>query len=89
MTKKDNSILQDPDKVQYGGEHYKQMTISPWDVIDSFPLEQKVGAYRANAIKYILRMGAKDDQILEVKKAIHYLRKLKKVLEENVKHPND
>jgi hypothetical protein len=79
------SIIQDPDQIQYGGEHYKKMTVSPWDVIDSFPIEQKIGAYRANAVKYLLRMGSKDDSILEVKKAIHYLRKLVKILEDDAK----
>ena len=82
-------IIQDPDQIQYGGEHYKKMTVSPWDVIDSFPREQRIGAYRANAIKYLLRMGSKDDSVLEIKKAIHYLRKLVKVLEDDAKLPDN
>jgi len=82
-------IIQDPDQIQYGGEHYKKMTVSPWDVIDSFPREQQIGAYRANAIKYLLRMGSKDDSVLEIKKAIHYLRKLVKVLEDDAKLPDN
>ena len=79
----------DPAEIQHGGEHYKKLNVSPWDVIDSFPLEQKVGAYRGSAIKYILRMGLKDDSILEINKAIHCLEKLRKVLEEQIEHSNN
>jgi hypothetical protein len=78
-----------PNEIQHGGEHYKKLDVSPWDVIDSFPLEQRIGAYRGNAVKYILRMGHKDNSLLEVKKAIHYLEKLRDVLEEQIEHSND
>ena len=67
---------------QVGGNHYKDMGVQPWDVIDSFPLEQRIGFYRGNAMKYIMRMGSKDESIREIKKAQHYLEKLIETLEE-------
>ncbi len=66
---------------QEGGDHYLQMSIEPWDIIDSFPLEQQIGFYRGNALKYIMRMGSKDARLKEIKKAEHYLQKLIEVLE--------
>lgn len=68
---------------QVGGTHYKQMGIEPWDVIDTWPMEQKIGAYRAGALKYIMRMGTKDQSQQEIGKGIHYLEKLLEVLKEN------
>jgi hypothetical protein len=26
---------------QFGGDHYKRMGIEPWDVVDTWPLEQR------------------------------------------------
>ena len=65
---------------QVAGNHYIQMDIEPWDVIDTWPLEQRIGFYRGNALKYIMRCGSKDDRIQEIKKAGHYLEKLIEVL---------
>ena len=67
---------------QEGGDHYKKMDVQPWDVIDTWPLEQQIGFYRGNALKYTMRMGAKDEQLQEVKKARHYLDKLIEVLQQ-------
>lgn len=64
-----------------GGSHYKDMKIEPWDVADTWPVEQQIGVYRHGALKYIMRMGHKDSDIQELKKAIHYLEKLAEVLE--------
>jgi hypothetical protein len=66
---------------QIGGTHYKDMGVEPWDVIDTWPMEQRVGAYRAGALKYVMRMGSKDEHIKELKKAGHYIEKLIEVLE--------
>lgn len=65
---------------QVGGDHYRQMGIQPWDVIDTWPLEQQIGFYRGNSLKYLMRMGTKDEQLQEIKKARHYLDKLIEVL---------
>jgi hypothetical protein len=67
---------------QVGGTHYKSMGVEPWDVVDTWPVEQRIGAYRAGALKYIMRMGSKDQSEQEIGKGIHYLEKLLEVLKE-------
>jgi hypothetical protein len=67
---------------QVGGTHYKSMGVEPWDVVDTWPTEQRIGAYRAGALKYIMRMGSKDQSEQEIGKGIHYLEKLLEVLKE-------
>ena len=73
-------ISRDANDKQVGGDHYKNMGVEPWDVIDTWPLYQRIGAYRAGALKYIMRMGAKDESEQEIAKGIHYLEKLLEVL---------
>jgi hypothetical protein len=63
-------------KTQIGGTHYKDMEVQPWDVIDTWPKEQRIGYHRGNALKYIMRMGSKDEQLQEIRKAKHYIEKL-------------
>jgi hypothetical protein len=65
---------------QEGGQHYKQMAVEPWDVIDTWPIEQQIGYHRGAALKYIMRCGSKDEQIQEIRKAGHYIEKLLEVL---------
>lgn len=65
---------------QVGGTHYLDMDIEPWDVVDTWPLEQQIGFYRASALKYIMRLGSKDEDLQEAKKAAHYVQKLIEVL---------
>ena len=67
---------------QEGGSHYRNMNVQPWDVVDSWPLEQRIGFYRGCAVKYLMRMGSKDDSPKEIRKGIHYLEKLVEVLEQ-------
>jgi hypothetical protein len=75
-----NDILGTPapraDDRQVGGSHYKNMNVSPWDVVDTWPREQRIGAYRAGALKYLMRMGTKDETQQEIAKGIHYMEKL-------------
>ena len=68
---------------QEGGEHYKQMGVQPWDVIDTWPLEQQIGFHRGTALAYLMRMGTKSgqDPVTEIKKARHCSDKLIEVLE--------
>ena len=74
---------------QVGGQHYKEMGVEPWDVVDTWPIEQQIGYYRGGALKYIMRMGTKDEQIQEIGKARHYMDKLIEVLEiRNASHAN-
>jgi hypothetical protein len=61
---------------QVGGTHYKDMGVEPWDVVDTWPYEQRLGYYRGGALKYVMRSGRKDNEIQEAGKAIHYLEKL-------------
>ena len=74
------SSLKARDK-QVAGTHYKDMGVEPWDVVDTCPIEQRIGAYRHGALKYIMRMGTKDENAQEIRKAVHYLEKLIEVLE--------
>lgn len=70
-------------KKQFGGDHYKRMGIEPWDVVDTWPLEQRIGYYRGGALKYIMRMGSKDQSRQEIEKGKHYMKKLLEVLNES------
>ena len=67
-------------KRQVAGNHYKRMDVQPWDVVDTWPLEQRIGAYRFGALKYIMRMGSKDESAQEIAKGQHYMEKLLEVL---------
>ena len=66
---------------QVGGDHYKNMGIEPWDIIDTWQLDQRLAVYRAGALKYIMRMGSKDDTIQELRKAAHYIEKMIETLQ--------
>ena len=60
-----------PDRTQVGGDHYRQTSISPWNIIDDWQLD----FYRGNALKYLLRAGRKGDAVEDLKKAAHYIEK--------------
>lgn len=68
--------------IQVGGDHYKSMNVQPWDVVDTWPIEQRIGYYRGGALKYTMRMGTKDENIQEISKGVHYMQKLVEVLQE-------
>ena len=68
--------------IQIGGSHYKDMGVQPWDVVDTWPLDQRIGYYRGGALKYVMRMGSKDERQQEIGKGIHYLEKLLEILKE-------
>ena len=65
---------------QYGGTHYKEMSIQPWDYI----ISNNLGFLEGNAIKYISRWKEKNG-IEDLRKAIHYIEKL---IEIHTTHPN-
>lgn len=67
---------------QVAGTHYKDMGVQPWDVVDTWPLEQRIGYYRGGALKYLMRMGSKDESPQEIAKGTHYMEKLLEVLQE-------
>ena len=66
---------------QVGGGHYKDKAIQPWDVVDTWPFHERIGFYRSNALKYVMRLHDKDSQRVNAEKAIHYLEKLVEVLQ--------
>ena len=67
---------------QVGGAHYVNACIQPWDVIDTWPWDQRFGFYRGNALKYLMRAGSKGEPGEDIAKAEHYCRKLMDVLQE-------
>ena len=92
----DKSFLRDPHVTDYSAEppqaqldgviravnaHYTDMPIEPWDVVNAWPLEQQIGAYRHGVLKYTMRMGRKDARLQEARKALHYAQKLVETLE--------
>lgn len=72
--------MTNPNQSQVGGTHYTAMPIQPWDVIDTWPSEQRIGFYRGTALAYIMRAGLKGDQAEDLAKAHHTLAKLLEAL---------
>ena len=70
MTKLGFPRDESPADRQVGGNHYKERSMQPWDVIDAFNL----GFYEGNVLKYLLRDKVNKKEDLE--KAIHYLEKI-------------
>ena len=66
---------------QVAGTHYKDMGVEPWDVVDTWPIEQQIGYHRGGVLKYTMRLGNKDERLQEAKKALHYAEKLVEILE--------
>lgn len=58
-------------------KHYNKGKYEVIDIIES----QKLGFHLGNAIKYILRAKYKDNEILDLKKAIWYLKRYIKIKE--------
>jgi len=59
------------DTKQHGGSNYKEMKITPWQIVDA----NKLSYYEGNILKYLLRhrtKGGKEDLM----KLIHYAEKL-------------
>lgn len=73
-------IASEASKRQVGGSHYKDMGVQTWDVVDTWPREQRIGYYRGSALKYLMRMGSKDQNAQEIAKGQHYMEKLLEVL---------
>ena len=65
--------------LQIGGQHYKQMGIQPWDVMEAvLTREEFIGFLKGNVIKYSMRQGKKDSD--DAGKARHYKMKLEEVM---------
>lgn len=68
---KDKSVISHPER--YGGD----TTYECIKVLEAWlPLEQYKGFLRGNALKYLCRVGKKDETVQELKKAKWYLEKL-------------
>lgn len=64
--------------LQIGGQHYKEMGMQPWDVMEAvLTPEEFVGFLKGNIIKYSMRQGKKDSD--DAGKARHYRMKLREV----------
>lgn len=63
--------MSEANKVQIGGEHYKEKAIQPWDAIIAWGL----GFLDGNVIKYVARWKSKNG-LQDLQKARHYLDKL-------------
>ena len=68
------------DDKQVGGNHYKDMTIQPWAVMQAvLTSEEFVGFLKGNVIKYSMRQGKKEGSTDDAEKALHYLQKLREI----------
>ena len=65
------------DATQVGGNHYKQMPVQPWTVMEQVlsPAEFR-GYLKGNIIKYSMRAGHKTGASDDAEKAQHYKAKL-------------
>lgn len=67
------------DQRQVSGNHYKDMPIQPWSVMESvLTKEEFVGFLKGNIIKYSMRAGRKEGSD-DAGKAQHYQQKLKEI----------
>jgi hypothetical protein len=71
------------DDLQISGNHYKDMAIQPWELMQAvLTHEEFVGFLKGNIIKYSLRAGRKDGSD-DLGKAKHYMMKLKEIQDGN------
>jgi len=64
--------------LQVGGQHYKEMGVQPWDVMEAvLRREEFIGFLKGNIVKYSMRAGKKDSD--DAGKARHYMMKLREV----------
>jgi hypothetical protein len=67
------------DDVQVSGNHYKDMPIQPWHIMEAVMTHEEFkGFLKGNIIKYSLRAGRKDGSD-DAGKAKHYMQKLKEI----------
>jgi hypothetical protein len=67
------------DDLQVSGNHYKDMAVQPWTVMEAvLTPEEFRGFLKGSIIKYSLRQGKKQDSD-DAGKAKHYMQKLREV----------
>lgn len=73
------AALANADARQVSGNHYKDMPIQPWSVMESvLTKEEFIGFLKGNIIKYSMRAGRKEGSD-DAGKAQHYQQKLKEI----------
>jgi hypothetical protein len=71
--------MENPNEMQVGGSHYKDMPVQPWEVMEVvLTKEEFIGFLKGNVIKYSMRAGRKEGSD-DAGKALHYKYKLKEV----------
>ncbi len=71
--------MENPNDMQVGGSHYKEMPVQPWDVMEAVLTPEEYRGYlKGNVIKYSMRAGRKEGSD-DAGKAMHYKMKLKEV----------
>lgn len=77
--------INSPSDIQVEGDHYKKMSIEPWDVMEVALTEEEFRGYlKGNFIKYAMRDGKKPGAIRDADKAWHYKTKLDEVAKTRV-----
>lgn len=67
------------DSKQVSGNHYKDMPIQPWALMESVLTQAEfIGYLKGNIIKYAMRQGRKEGSD-DAGKALHYMQKLDEV----------
>ena len=68
------------DEKQVGGNHYKDMPLQPWTVMEEVLTHAEfIGFLKGNIIKYTMRAGRKGATDEDINKAFHYIEKLKEI----------
>ena len=68
---------------QVGGDHYKNMGVEPWHVMEAvLTREEFIGFLKGNIIKYAMRDDRKPGASDDLEKACHYMEKLTEVQNE-------
>lgn len=75
-------------EVEHHDKHYKKLGVQPVQIVNDWPLQQQVGAYRMAAIKYLCRLGLKDNELQEAEKAHRFTGWLVQVLKGEKVDPN-
>jgi len=66
------------DDYQVGGNHYKDMGVPPWDVIEATLTKPEfIGFLKGNIIKYSMRQGVRGE--IDSQKCRHYIIKLEEM----------
>lgn len=58
--------------MQYGGNHYKEHAIQPWEVWEAYDMN----GWEASALKYLLRYKYKGKPLEDLNKCVHNLQYL-------------